>query len=233
MSAPRLDIDLDKIEHNARTLLDRLAVRGISVMGITKSILGSADITRALLRAGMTSLGDARIDNIENLRRAHLCASMTLIRSPMLSQIDRVVTHTDISFNTELEIISRLSKSAVENHRTHGIVLMVELGDLREGIMPVDLVGPTTAARTACESASVAKGVSYGRSALSPQSASGFFSSSLTPCRIKHRSWRGGCCMIVFKRWCSLSLNVALCNTTALYFLNGNNYGFSRFFLKN
>jgi len=139
MSAPRLEIDLDKIEHNARTLIDRLAARGISVTGITKSTLGSAEIASALLRAGMTSLGDSRIDNIEKLRRAHLDAAMTLIRSPMLSQVDRVVAHADISFNTELDIISRLSNASVEARRVHGIVLMVELGDLREGILPADM----------------------------------------------------------------------------------------------
>lgn len=139
MSAPRLEIDLDKIEHNARTLIGRLVARGISVTGITKSILGSTEIARALLRAGMTSLGDSRIDNIEKMRHAHLDASMILIRSPMLSQIDRVVAHADISFNTELDIISRLSSASVEAGRVHRIVLMVELGDLREGILPADM----------------------------------------------------------------------------------------------
>jgi predicted amino acid racemase len=57
----------------------------------------------------------------------------------MLSQADRVVTYADLSFNTELDVISRLSSAAEEAKRTHGIVLMVELGDLREGIMPGDL----------------------------------------------------------------------------------------------
>ena len=45
----------------------------------------------------------------------------------------------DLSFNTELEVISELSSAAERLGRTHGIVLMVELGDLREGIMPVDV----------------------------------------------------------------------------------------------
>jgi len=65
---------------------------------------------------------------------------MTLIRSPMVSQADRVVMHADVSFNTELDVISALSSSALAATRTHGVVLMVELGDLREGIMPGDLV---------------------------------------------------------------------------------------------
>lgn len=139
MSAPRLEVDLGKIEHNARTMVERLAIRGISVTGVTKSILGSTEITSALLRAGITSLGDSRIENIESMHRADLNTPMTLIRAPMLSQVRRVVAHADISFNTELVTIRKLSAAAVAAGQSHGIVLMAELGDLREGILPEDM----------------------------------------------------------------------------------------------
>lgn len=139
MITPRLEIDLVKLEHNARTLVERLAVRGISVTGVTKSTLGSPAIAAVLVRAGIASLGDSRIDNIERMGDANIDASMVLIRSPMLSQIERVVAYSDVSFNTELVVIRKLSDAAVATGRTHGIVLMVELGDLREGIMPADM----------------------------------------------------------------------------------------------
>ena len=139
MTTPRLEIDLDKIHHNTRTLVERLAKRGISVTGVTKATLGSPEIARTLLHAGVSSLGDSRIENIEAMRRARVPATMTLIRSPMPSQVDRIVTHADVSFNTELDVIGKLSSAAQKAKRTHGIVLMVELGDLREGIMPGDL----------------------------------------------------------------------------------------------
>ncbi|MGF1756546.1 alanine/ornithine racemase family PLP-dependent enzyme [Photobacterium sagamiensis] len=139
MSAPRLEIDLDKIHHNARTLVDRLAYRGISVTGVMKAGLGSPEIARVLLRAGVSMIGDSRIENIETMRRACIAAPMMLIRSPMISQADRVVTHADLSLNTELDVISKLSSAAKGAGKKHGVVLMVELGDLREGIMPADL----------------------------------------------------------------------------------------------
>ncbi len=139
MTAPRLEIDLEKIHHNARTLVERLAERGISITGVTKATLGSPDIAATLLRAGVNALGDSRIENIEAMRRAQVQALMTLIRSPMISQADRVVMHADISLNTEIDVISNLSSAAQKARRTHGVVLMVELGDLREGIMPGDL----------------------------------------------------------------------------------------------
>jgi len=139
MSAPRLEIDLRKIHHNARTLVERLDKRGISVTGITKATLGSAEIAATLLEAGVKRLGDSRIENIEAMRPALGAAEMTLIRSPMLSQAKRVVMSADVSCNTEIEVIKKLSLEAQKAGRTHGVILMVELGDLREGIMPEDM----------------------------------------------------------------------------------------------
>ncbi len=139
MSAPRLNIDLDKLFHNARILVERLREHDISVTGVTKATLGSAEIAATLHRAGVSSIGDSRIENIESMRRANVPTSMTLIRSPMLSQAARVVAQSDVSFNTELNVIRKLSRAAQKATTLHGVVLMVELGDLREGIMPADL----------------------------------------------------------------------------------------------
>lgn len=172
MSAPRLDIDLAKIHHNARTLVDRLAVRGIAVTGVTKASLGTPAIADALLRAGVRRLGDSRIENIEALRRVGIAAPLTLIRAPMPSQVDRVVVQASVSFNTELAVIAMLSAAALKAGRTHGIVLMVELGDLREGIMPGDL---ETAVRRALRFPSIAlAGIGANlacRSGVSPDAA--------------------------------------------------------------
>jgi predicted amino acid racemase len=106
---------------------------------VTKATLGSPEIADALLQCGVSGLGDSRIENIQEIRSFCEKSSISLIRSPMLSQVEQVVAQADISFNTELEIIDSLSLAAKETGRSHGIVLMVELGDLREGIMPGDL----------------------------------------------------------------------------------------------
>ena len=98
------------------------------------------EVARVFLDAGASALADSRIENIERMGRADIAASMILIRSPMMSEADRVVAHTDVSFNTELDVINELSSAACEARRIHAVVLMVELGDLREGIMPRDLI---------------------------------------------------------------------------------------------
>jgi ornithine racemase len=139
VSAPRLEIDLDKIHHNARTLVDRLGLRGIAVTAVTKATLGSPEIAQQLVHAGVAGLGDSRIENIEAMRRARVPATMTLLRSPMPSQVRRVVEHADVSCNTEVAVLRALADAARATGRTHGVLLMVELGDLREGILPSDL----------------------------------------------------------------------------------------------
>ncbi len=138
-TAPRLEIDLDKIFHNAHTLVQRLACQNISVTGVTKASLGSMDIANVLLQAGVNSLGDSRIENVASLRRAKVAAEIVLIRSPMMSQAARVVKFADVSCNTELAVMKQLSIEARRAGRTHRVILMLELGDLREGIMPDDL----------------------------------------------------------------------------------------------
>lgn len=139
MTSPRLEIDLKKILHNATTLVSQLGARNISVIGITKAMLGAPELANTLIAAGVSGLGDSRIENIERIRQSGITAPITLIRSPMISQSKRVVTHANASLNTEIEVIRRLSEAAKNNGLNHRVILMVELGDLREGIMPGDL----------------------------------------------------------------------------------------------
>jgi len=147
MSAPGLEINLDKIEHNVSVLVRRLNVGGISVTGVTKAFAGAPQIARAMLRGGVRSLGDSRIENIELMKQSGIRAQMMLIRSPMMSQADRVVASADISLNTEIEVVSALSTAAVKARKTHSVLLMVELGDLREGIMIRDVERTVLAVR--------------------------------------------------------------------------------------
>jgi predicted amino acid racemase len=139
LSAPRLEIDLAKIRHNASVLVNLLSSYGISVSGVIKAALGLPEIARELLVAGVDGLADSRIENIQTMRRAAVKANITLLRSPMISQASLVVRNADTSLNTELDVISELSKAAHAIGCDHGIILMVELGDLREGILPADL----------------------------------------------------------------------------------------------
>jgi predicted amino acid racemase len=133
----RIETDLDKIEQNTRILVDRLDESGIRVVGITKAVLGSPGVGAAMLRGGAHGLGDSRVESLTRLAGLDGAVLRTLIRSPMLSQVASVVDIADVSLNTEAVVLAALDQAAAAQNRLHAVVLMVELGDLREGI-PLD-----------------------------------------------------------------------------------------------
>lgn len=148
MSAPRLEVDLVKVEANTRHLVQLLRPRGISVTGVTKAALGSREVGTAMLRGGASGLADSRIENLaRHVASTAAEVPRTLIRSPMISQATQVVRSATTSLNTSLPVIDALDGAARRQRRTHQIVLMVELGDLREGISPADVVTIARATR--------------------------------------------------------------------------------------
>lgn len=136
MSCPRIEVDLGKIRRNTQKLVERLSPRGIGVTGVTKAVCGHPAIAQAMLDGGALGLADARIGNVQRLRAAGLTGPITLIRTPMVSQADQIVQSCEASYNTEILVISALAAAAIRNGSVHGIVLMVEMGDQRDGILP-------------------------------------------------------------------------------------------------
>jgi predicted amino acid racemase len=139
MPTPRLEIELDKIMHNARKLTALYGSKGICVTAVTKGVCGSPEIASALLRGNISSLSDSRIANIRRMREAGVNAQFVLIRSPMPSEVEQVIELADVSLNTEISVIRLLAEHAAKRGKIHQIILMVELGDLREGILPSDI----------------------------------------------------------------------------------------------
>jgi len=139
MTTPRIEINLGKIAHNAKTLKELYGSKGIDVIGVTKVVCGAPNIADALVKSGISVLADSRIANIMRMRKAGTQAHYVLLRTPMLSQAESVVRYADISLNSEFVVTKRLSKFAMKYNTIHKIILMMELGDLREGLMPSDL----------------------------------------------------------------------------------------------
>lgn len=140
MNYPYMTIDLDKIEENCRALTALCGKSGIAVAAVTKATCGLPKVARALLRGGVKQLADSRLDNIQRMRNDGIRAEMMLLRSPGLSDVERVVELVDISLNSELAVIKALSVAAKKREKVHRILLMVDLGDLREGILPREAV---------------------------------------------------------------------------------------------
>jgi predicted amino acid racemase len=140
LSTPYLTIDIGKIEHNSRCIVDLCASRGIEVAGVTKGVCGHPEIARAMLRAGVSEIADSRLANIDRLRKNGVDARFMLVRVPALSEAERVVESVDLSLNSELAVLAALSRASHQRGSVHEVIVMVDLGDLREGVWPDELM---------------------------------------------------------------------------------------------
>jgi ornithine racemase len=135
---PRIEISLSQIRDNARMLSKLYGQKGISLMGVSKAVLGEPAIIEAMIQGGIKFIADSRIENIQKMKNAGISAQFVLLRTA-LSQAEAVIKHVDISLNTEIETLKQLSYYAKAYNKIHQVIIMVELGDLREGVLPCDL----------------------------------------------------------------------------------------------
>ncbi|MBM7557800.1 alanine/ornithine racemase family PLP-dependent enzyme [Halanaerobacter jeridensis] len=131
---PKVEINLAKIKDNAQRIVSLTKRNGINVWGVTKGVKGDPEVAKKMLEAGVRGLADSRIENLKRL--SDLDTELMLLRSPMLSQVEQVIDYADISLNSELEVIKQLNQAAVKKEQIHKIILMVDLGDRREGVLP-------------------------------------------------------------------------------------------------
>jgi predicted amino acid racemase len=89
-----------------------------------------------MLAGGIRQFADARVENLLQLRLNKIKNPLTLLRLPGLSLVAEVVEAADTSINSELEVIKALSRRALQNGKVHQVILMIDVGDLREGIFP-------------------------------------------------------------------------------------------------
>jgi predicted amino acid racemase len=132
-----LTVDLGKVRANARTVVESLP--GIAVVAVTKVTCGSPQVARAMLAGGAKALGESRLENAERLRNAGLTAPIWLLRAPVPELAGETVQLTDVSLQSELETVVAVENAAAAAGRRHAVVAMVDLGDLREGMLPKDL----------------------------------------------------------------------------------------------
>ncbi len=140
MSGPYVTIDLDKIEHNTRTIVELCERHGVEVTGVTKGVCGHPEVARAMLRGGVISIADSRIENVERLSAAGIETPVMLLRVPPLSGAEQVVQQVELSLNSELSVLEALGEAAARHGKEHEVLLMVDLGDLREGLWPDELI---------------------------------------------------------------------------------------------
>ena len=130
---PRLEINTNYQKENVEAVIKRCEKCNVTITGIIKGVNGIPEITKAYIDGGIKSIGTSRLEQIENLAGNKQGISIMLIRTPMLSEIEDVISLTDVSLNTELEVIIALNEEAKRQGKIHKIILMADIGDLREG----------------------------------------------------------------------------------------------------
>jgi len=129
---PRLVINLEKIRQNVRAMRALTSKAGLEMGIVTKSFTADRKIVETVVDEGVDFLADARIANIKSY--ADLPVKKLLLRIVQDCEIEEVIKYADISLNSEIETIRKMDKEAQKQGKTHKVVLMVDLGDLREGI---------------------------------------------------------------------------------------------------
>lgn len=130
---PLLEINLNKIADNTKYLVDLCNKNNISIAGVIKGVNADEEVVNVLADGGCKYLASSRIEQLTDLKGKNIEKETMLIRMPMKHEIKEVVKHIDISLNSEINTINLLEKECKKQKKEHKIILMVDLGDLREG----------------------------------------------------------------------------------------------------
>lgn len=130
-----IELYKDKLAHNYQYLDKLFADHGIEWAVVSKLLCGNEDYIRELLKLGPKEVCDSRISNLEVVKKINPEVQTVYIKPVAKKNIRSLVKYADASFNTEFKTIKWISDEAVRQNKLHKVIIMIELGDLREGIM--------------------------------------------------------------------------------------------------
>lgn len=129
-----------KLKHNYNYLNQLFKSEGIEWAIVTKLLCGTENYLKEILNLGVDSLCDARVSNLALIKKLNPAIQTVYIKPPAKRSIKSVVKYADVSFNTEFETLQWLSDEACRQDKIHKVIIMIEMGDLREGVMGEDLI---------------------------------------------------------------------------------------------
>jgi predicted amino acid racemase len=130
---PQITVNLKKFRHNADRIRSRCAEQGVDLVGVIKGCTGIPACAKVLEEAGCQYIGTSRLEQIRNAKAYGVKAPFMLLRVPMIGEAREAVRLAEISLNSECAVLRALNEAAAEQNRVHKVILMVDLGDLREG----------------------------------------------------------------------------------------------------
>lgn len=132
---PTLEINLKKVHENIKYMVGLCEAQGISVAGVVKGFNAMPEVVEQFASAGCSYIASSRMDQIIKLGGYGIGKPLMMIRIPMFSEIEELVKFASISLNSELETLDRIESECEVQGKKHKVILMLDLGDLREGVM--------------------------------------------------------------------------------------------------
>ena len=135
---PRLTVNLAKLKSNISSIVRTCADAGIDVAGVVKGFNGLAPALGVYEEAGAAQIASSRLEHLRNVKEAGLAPETLLVRIAMLSEVPAVIRYADMSLESEPVVVEALEEEAARQGVSHGVILMADLGDLREGFWDKD-----------------------------------------------------------------------------------------------
>lgn len=133
-------LDTDKLADNFRYLDNLFTKHNIKWTAVTKMLCGNKKYLEVLVKLGITEACDSRVTNLKRIKAINPEVETAYIKPPPKRSVRNIVQYADVSFNTEYDTIKLLSDAAVEQNKVHKVIIMIELGELREGVMREDFM---------------------------------------------------------------------------------------------
>ena len=130
-----LELYKDKLKHNYQFLDKLLTKHNKDWAVVSKLLCGNEAYIKEIIALGAKEICDSRVSNLRVIKEIDPTIETVYIKPPAKGSVEDIVRYADASFNTEYETIKLLSDEAILQGKIHKVIIMMELGDLREGIM--------------------------------------------------------------------------------------------------
>ncbi len=136
----QIELNRKSLKHNFEFLDKTMNRYGIDWGIVSKLLCGNKDFLLELVALNPPEVHDSRLSTLEMIAKIAPHIQRVYIKPPPLNAIKRLVACADVSFNTHIKTIKKINEEAVRQGVIHKIIIMIELGDLREGVMPENVI---------------------------------------------------------------------------------------------
>jgi len=135
-----VELNKKKLKENFDHLDNIFKSNSIQWCVVSKLLCGNRDYLELLLNLGITQVADSRVTNLKRIKEINPSVETIFIKPPSKGAIPATVKYADISMNSSKDTILLLAKEAARQKKVHKVIIMVEMGELREGIMGDNLM---------------------------------------------------------------------------------------------